>query len=111
MNVNALVLYTNGKYAEIVLRSLGDYQKIVKGNIEWVPIVNDAKVTCYVNEEGACKGLPQNPWSPFLKGVGVILYNGAHVLGNIILLGEATEDGDDSSIGRSIVEKAEQFFK
>lgn len=111
MNINGLALYTDGKYKELALNGLSDYQTIVKGNIEWMPVEEDAKVSCYVNEEGMIRGLPQNPWTPFLASLGVILYNGSHVMGNIILLGQVTDDGDDTSIGASIVAKAAVYAK
>lgn len=93
-----------------MLNGLEDYQRLVDGNIELLPTTRDAKVTCYVNEDGMLQELPINPWAPFLKTQGAYVRTGTPIFGNVVVLGEETEDGEDTSIDSSIVKKAASFF-
>jgi hypothetical protein len=112
--VKALVLYTNGEYAEVNLKGFEDYQKYVEGNIESLPIdrgyVNPNKTTtkqrlsCYANEEGMIRQLPSNPWAGFLSVLGVKLFSNIFIFGNVLVL-----SANDRSIDPYIVNLAKEF--
>jgi len=104
----ALVLLTNGNYKVVVLRDVGDYQQTVGGFVQLLP-TRDNRISCYVNEEGALKMMPINPWSPFLIQIGVRMLKEASIVGNIIVLGGVNDDDyDDTDVPDDTVEFARQ---
>lgn len=117
----ALILYTNGKYEEKSLKDYKEYQKIVGGNIEMLPVmrgyVNPSqhypgaerpRLLCYVNDEGMIKQLPSNPWCGLLSVLGVSVYSGMPIFGNVIVFSEG-EDGDEGVVDPYIVSLVKKY--
>lgn len=108
--VLALVLYSNGKYEALNLESLEDFQKVVDGYLEYIPIGINCRVTCYVNEEGALRNLQPSPWTSFLRKINLSIHPGTSLRGNILLFGgEPDEEGDETSVEPDIIERARLF--
>lgn len=109
--VKAVVLATDGTFKQVNVKSVEDYQKIVDGYIEALPIrkdyVNPTKrknatqhpLTCYVNEEGLMRqDLATNPYCEFLSVIGVAIGKTTPIMGNILVMATNDENGDDVSV-------------
>lgn len=116
----ALVLYTNGTFEEVALKGFEEYQEIVDGSIQIMPLYRSylnpntkkrSNLTVYVNEEGLLKQLPQNPWSMLISVFGIHvewMYGG--VYGNIIVF-NTSSDNEDANIDPYIIDMAKEFLR
>ncbi len=111
MNI-AIVLYTTGEFQVVGVSDTEDYQKYLNCDslqlLDYQPVYvyshdhggfNQPPLSCYANGDAIQDGLAPNIWSGFLKSVGVMFENDEdYVFGDILLLSENTEYGDDQSI-------------
>lgn len=101
--IKALVLYTNGTYEIIKLKSYKDYQNIVGGTIQSIPVEsnyfdysnNQKTLYGYCNEDFIMKQLKINPYSNILSLLG---FSDINIQGNIIILNDNKEDDNNQLI-------------
>lgn len=88
-----IVVYIDGSVEVKEFNSLQDYQEVVGGKIESVPLGKEADFYC--NEDGKVICEP-NVFGTFLAQTHASLFPGDFVAGNIIIIGKPDEDGNDT---------------
>lgn len=83
--------------------SLGDYQQLVGGHIETVPL-DDPPTNMYLNEEGKLDQLPINARATLLLWMHnkAFRYND-YIAGDAFLTGPINEDSTDTSVSADLV--------
>lgn len=97
----AVTIGTDGSITEFVLddaNGLEQLQALVGG---WLEGVDLGDAFMYVNEEGKIDGLPVN-------ASATLLFHAVHgphdiIVGNVVLVGQSDENGDETSLSESQV--------
>jgi len=93
-----VVIRPNGTHEERLFKQLSDYQTAVQGVIDAVRLYdyNGREVGCaYVDDEGLLKGSSMNPLG---SAISFLFGNTPHLVGNIVIVGRADDEGYDTDI-------------
>ena len=67
-------------------------------------------LSCYVDEEGALKQLPSNPYAALFAALNLALYAGIFVFGNVVVLSFDPDSGKDCTVlDQYVVELFERY--
>lgn len=102
--VKGMVLFANGTGEERTFTCLNDLQTAVDGFITSVRLYDgkgDEYAQAYVDDEGLLKGLPLNYQASALS---FLLGNTPQLVGNMVIVGTADEDGWDTDINPVLLE-------
>ena len=107
-----LVIYTDGTYETKDFNNLDDYKQTVGGYIEGLTMYGNkaGKVgQVYVNEEGKLEMLPPNRNGTLLAWLGNAIMGDDLIAGNMIILGNGDDDGNDTDVLPMWLEMAEHI--
>jgi hypothetical protein len=103
MNSTGLVIYADGRVEKKQFDGLSSLQKVVGGYIESVSLPS-LDCNSYVNEEGRMKNLDFNGNATRLvHKYGY--HRGAHIVGNMVILGPVDKYGEETSISEEAVQE------
>ena len=86
-------IHENFYYMEV--ESLEDYQKVVGGYIEGIPIREHPDTTVFINEEGKLQGLPLNKRATEILRQSI--FSRDAIVGDVLIL-SINEDGESVDI-------------
>lgn len=101
-----MVIYVDGTIETKEFNGLKDYQDIVGGYIESIPLTDDTDA--FVNEDGKVLCQP-NIFATFLAQVNSRLNHGDYVAGNMIVVGKPDAEGKDTDVPDWVLEFASKI--
>lgn len=101
-----MVIYVDGTIETKEFNGLKDYQDIVGGYIESIPLTDDTDA--FVNEDGKVLCQP-NIFATFLAQVNSRLNHGDYVAGNMIVVGKPDSEGKDTDVPDWVLEFASKI--
>jgi hypothetical protein len=104
--IKGMVIYIDGTIETKEFNGLKDYQDIVGGYIESIPLTDDTDA--YVNEDGKILCQP-NLFATFLAQVNSRLNHGDYVAGNMIVVGKPDAEGKDTDVPDWVLEFASKI--
>lgn len=108
--VKGVVIFSNGTYEERTFNSLNDLQIGVDGFICSVRLFNgkgEQYAQAYVDDEGILKGKPMNYQASALS---FLLGNTPQLVGNMVIVGNADDEGWDTDINPTLLAFIKQIF-
>jgi len=107
-----LVIYTDGTYESKEFKQLDDYKQAVGGWIEGLTMYGNKAGTVgriYVNEEGKLEMLKPNRNGTLLAWLGNAIMDDDVIAGNMIILGNSDDEGNDTDVLPMWLEMAEHI--
>lgn len=96
-----VVIYGDGTYEQKEFKQLDDYKSAVGGWIEHLGMYSTKSGlngSAYVNEEGLLLDLTPNRYASLIAWLGNAIYNDDIIFGNMVILGKADDEGNDTDI-------------
>lgn len=104
--VKGIIIYIDGVVETRKFDGLADYQNVVGGLIESMPLTGDTDA--FINEEGKLMCEP-NVFATFLAQVNGRLNAGDFVAGNMIVVGKPDEDGNVTDVPDWVIDFAKKI--